>query len=144
MNIYLASRYGRRDKMREYRDRIELAGHRVTSRWIDTEWVDDGESACVAPGDEASAWAENDMEDVQRADCVVSFSSGGVGGRGGRHAEFGMGLIQGKRMILVGPPEHVFHFHRRVEQVPDWETALRLLDECSPARLAAEVRDATK
>jgi hypothetical protein len=29
---------------------------------------------------------------------------------GGRHVEFGLALAQGKRMIMVGPRENVFHY----------------------------------
>ena len=54
---------------------------------------------------------------------MVSFTEGG-GGKGGRHVEFGLGLAQGKRMIIVGPREHVFHTADGVEQFDTWALAL--------------------
>ena len=64
--------------------------------------------------------AAEDLEDVLRADCLVSFTEEPAAGvawaaRGGRHVEFGIALAMGKRLCVVGPRENIFHHLPRVE-----------------------------
>jgi hypothetical protein len=116
--IYLASRMGRRDQMREVRAQLQAMGHTVTSQWIDTEFDLTGGGSSVAPPDQRLKYCLIDMEDVLRADWVISFTEdpdSSAGKRGGRHVEFGIALAEGKRLILVGPRENIFHHHPRVE-----------------------------
>ena len=40
--------------------------------------------------------------------------------RGGRHAEFGIALALGKRVIVIGPRENVFHALPAVERYESW------------------------
>lgn len=124
MKIYLAGRYSRRDELRAVREKLLRAGHVVTSNWLDTEWEgkdDSGSSA--APPEYREKHAVEDMDDVLRADCVVSFTEPArSGGRGGRHVEFGIALAAGKRVIVVGHRENLFHHHPRVEFcVTEWD-----------------------
>ena len=46
------------------------------------------------------------------ADAVIIFTEipNTILATGGRHVEFGLALAQGKRMIIVGPRENVFHY----------------------------------
>lgn len=126
MRVYLAARYSRHDEMRGVRDVLATLGHVVTSRWIDchTDVMGD-HSASFTPEvlnerpQDCMRIARHDLDDVLAADAVISFTSGG-GGKGGRHVEFGYGLARGKRMIVVGPREHVFHTLSQVEWYPDW------------------------
>ena len=51
-----------------------------------------------------------DQEDVLAADALVCFTEPpGDGGSGGRHVELGMALALGRRVIVVGRREHIFH-----------------------------------
>jgi len=61
-----------------------------------------------------------DLQDLHAADAVISFTSAGGGGKGGRHVEYGLAVGLGKRLVLVGPREHVFHVLPDVEWYPDW------------------------
>lgn len=123
--IYLASRYSRNDEMRGVRDVLTAYGFTVTSRWIDLhpDVVGDfTESFTVdtlnqEPG-KCAPLGQHDLDDIDRADWVVSFT--GQGGKGGRHVEFGYGVAKGKRMIVVGPREHVFHTLSTVDAFRDW------------------------
>lgn len=118
MKIYLASRYSRRDQMREVAKRMEGAGHEVTSRWLQTEWVNRPNSSSASPPEYRGQYASIDMEDVRAADCVVNFTEApGDGSRGGRHVEFGLALAWGKRLIVLGYRENLFHNHPSVEFV---------------------------
>ena len=108
MKIYIASRYDRRFEMLGVTGVLMRAGHVVTSRWIEGR------------GDGPEVAAAEDLEDVLRADCLVSFTEEPAVGvawsaRGGRHVEFGLALAAGKRLCVVGPRENIFHFLPRVE-----------------------------
>ena len=122
MRIYLSSRYSRLEELQGYAQELRQRGHEVTSRWLqgprqaptsldDPAWV---------------ATAQKDLEDVAASDVVISFTEprGGNNGGGGRHAEFGMGLALGKRMIVVGPAENLFHTLPSVGGCPAWPEAL--------------------
>jgi nucleoside 2-deoxyribosyltransferase len=123
VNIYLAARYQRHKEMQDVRNVLEGLGHRVTSRWIDLH--------CDTPGDFTKSFTkeflntypknctfigERDIEDLNKADIIISFTEeDGSGGKGGRHVEFGYALARGKRLIIVGPRENVFHTLSAIE-----------------------------
>jgi len=122
--IYLAARYSRNDEMRGVRDVLQALGHEVTSRWIDQHGGNLLESFVAeklnAQPDECAKYARVDLEDLEAADTVISFTSAGGGGKGGRHVEFGLALGLGKRLVIVGPRENVFHTLPAIEWYPDW------------------------
>lgn len=128
--VYLAAAYRRQDEMRGVRDVLQALGYQVTSRWID---LDEGTSdpAGLGPADlegqpeRGAPFALKDKADIQAAETVISFT--GVAGRGGRHVEFGIGLALGKRLVVVGPREHVFHALPEVEWFPDWSRLVMYL-----------------
>ena len=123
MKIYLATRYRRIDEMNRRAEDLRKLGHLVTSRWLD------GHHEAPMPLDDPS-WpeiAQEDVDDVRAADVVVSFTQSQRGGGGGRHVEFGLGLGLGKRLVLVGPREHLFHTLPSVEVYRTWSEALESL-----------------
>ncbi len=77
------------------------------------------------------AWpgiAQEDMDDVQAADALIAFTEPRRGeGAGGRHVELGMALAWGKRLLVVGPREHLFHTLPSIEAYPTWTDALQAL-----------------
>jgi hypothetical protein len=110
MKIYLAARYDRRWEMLGVASTLSRAGHEVTSRWIEGGRGDD---PAVVP-------AVEDLFDLTRAECLVSFTEEPTRGvawaaRGGRHVEFGVALATGKRLCIVGPRENIFHHLLAVE-----------------------------
>jgi hypothetical protein len=130
MIIYLAARYSRNDEMRGVRDVLEAFGHKVTSRWIDLhggkypgsftpDQLNSDPASCAGI-------AAADIEDMDAADTVISFTSPGEG-KGGRHTEFGWALGRAKRLVVVGPREHVFHTLPQVEWYPDWSRLVMAL-----------------
>lgn len=132
MRLYLASRFARGAEMEQFAEQARAAGFEVTSRWHNGSHGDPNiDSDLTHPG--MPRYAVEDLNDVARADVVVSFTHGG-GGKGGRHVEFGLGLAWNKRMVVVGPREHVFHTVDGVERVDTWSEALGLLSaaaECA-------------
>jgi len=123
MRIYIAARYDRRFEMLGVAATLMRAGHDVTSRWIEGG----------RPGDGELGSAVQDVGDLERADCLVSFTEQADRGvpwaaRGGRHVEFGIALATGKRVCVVGPRENVFHHLPWVEvyaNVPELLVGLR-------------------
>jgi hypothetical protein len=110
LNVYLCSRYSRRDQMRTLREELVRRGHVVTSRWLDTEWGSRPNESSAAPPEYREQYAVVDMEDVRAADVLVAFTEApGDGSRGGRHVEYGMAAAWGKRLVVVGHRENLFH-----------------------------------
>lgn len=64
--------------------------------------------------DEADALqcAKIDIEDLDAPEVVIAFGDEPRSNRsrGGHHVEFGYGLAQGKRIILIGYRENVFNY----------------------------------
>lgn len=129
--IYLAARFGRRDEMSGYADELIMDGHQVASRWVYKEnqlpasfgtWANhDQENTALA-----KKYAGYDAMDVQSCDACVLFTCepGEPGSSsGGRHVEFGMAWALGKRCLVVGPPENIFHVLPSVVVVPTWKQA---------------------
>ena len=135
MKVYLASRYSDRLTMIAWRETLRRLGAEVTSRWINGGH----EIERDAQGDEdRRRFAEEDMEDVRAADVVIVHSPREFfrTGRGGRHVEFGYALALGKRIILVGERENVFHWRVGVEVVPDFTAMLDALFGVAPRKRA--------
>jgi len=105
--LYLAARYKRREEMEQYANRLKMFGYGITATW-----VYGGEE-----GKPRDYIALLDLEDIDRADAVVSFTElwDTPVVRGGRHVEFGYGLAKGKEMIVIGNRENVFHWHPNVK-----------------------------
>jgi hypothetical protein len=126
IRIYLAARYSRNPEMRGVRDALVAAfGFGVTSRWIDLhpDVVGDFTNSFEADVLNASPHlcaplGQHDLDDLDAADWVVSFTGGG--GKGGRHVELGYALARGKRVFVVGPRENVFHTLPVVEHFRSW------------------------
>lgn len=135
MIVYLAARYSRREELLGYIGQLREAGHVVNSRWLlDGPEAHDGaakvEAATQTMPPEAAAFALDDYADVFACDLLVAFTEtprAPSAGRGGRHVEFGIALALGKRLVVVGPRENVFHALPGVEQYWTWAEALARL-----------------
>lgn len=117
MKIYLAARYSRHKEMQIYTKQLSLFGHEVTSRWIlgDHELRADGPDINTVN----HKFANEDIEDILSAKYILSFTEPHDSllgrGRGGRHTEFGIGLMLAKGLGIIGEREHVFHYLNFVE-----------------------------
>ena len=130
MLIYLAGRYSRRLELEVKAEELRDAGHRVEAQWLtgDHEWQ--GRSGKAQFSTElAQRWALEDLNDVLAADCVISFTEEPRTelNRGGRHIEFGIALAAGKRLLVVGWRENIFHTLPQVEFYERWSEALAAL-----------------
>ena len=130
--VYLAARYSRNPEMRDVRDALERLGFSVTSQWIDNHGGTLTPERLSAEPEFCSSFALTDITDLNGAAIVVSFTGNGGGGKGGRHVEFGVGYALGKRCIVVGPRENVFHCLPGVEVVENEAQLLDLLASWPP------------
>lgn len=93
--------------MREVREKLHRIGHTVTSRWIN------GEHELLEGRDcaEMARFAQEDIEDLRKADMVLYFvPDSSHRQRGGRHVEFGIALALDIPIKVIGPKENVFHW----------------------------------
>lgn len=122
----MASRYSRREEMKRVATVLRSGGCDVVCRWLETEWVNRPDDSSAAPPEYREKYAVIDAEDVSGADVVVSFTElPNAGGRGGRHVEFGMAVALGKRCVVVGYRENLFHHLPGVEF---YETTERMIE----------------
>jgi hypothetical protein len=121
--IYFAARTGRQEELREIAEHLTVEGAEVTSRWLFSEPLTNSELSALG---RAPALAQMDLDDLARAQVCIAFTEGTTtanAGRGGRHAELGIALGLGKRVLVVGPREHVFHCLPGIEHYPSWDEA---------------------
>jgi len=139
VRYYFAARYSRHPEMRTYRDELVAAipGAEVTSRWIDchNEELEQSYTPEVLNADPAGCWkhGQADLEDLDSALVIISFTGNGGGGKGGRHIEHGymLGALTyhddwgpDPRIVVVGPRENIFHCHPATEVYADWASFL--------------------
>lgn len=120
LKLYLAARFTRRAEMEEIARGLEALGRfEITARW-----VFGGEN-----GLNRAQIAMLDIEDVDRADIVVSFTHprGTLTSGGGRHVEYGYALAKNKALVIIGECENVFHLHPKAKvfaTLNDWLASL--------------------
>lgn len=139
MRIYLAARYSRHPEMREVRATLESHGFTVTSRWIDCH---DGQlKESITPEklnsdpETCGMYGRVDVDDLISADCVVSYTGNGGGGKGGRYVEFGLAMGLRKRLVIVGPRENIFHCLPEVLVVKDTAELVDWLRDIQESRM---------
>jgi hypothetical protein len=139
VRIYLAARYSRHPEMQLCARQLEAAGHSITSRWIQGSHQVMLNGEVLVPEREAlfesdhesmeqqrREFAGHDWDDLMAADWVISFTERPrkpSNSRGGRHVEFGAAFAAGKRCIVVGWRENVFHCLPQVEWFETWAEA---------------------
>ena len=127
MKIYLAARYDRRAELQGYARELAAAGHLVQSRWLHPDHdLPQGSSLGTQPPESfpmaGQVFAMEDREDVSRSDALIAFTQSAClpTPRGGCHVEFGLAVAMGKRLIVVGPRQNIFHTLPEVEQFDAW------------------------
>lgn len=125
LSVYLAARSARRLELQNVAEALTTDGFYVVSSWLA-----DNEAGTARSQSASAGAASRNLEDLGRCDIFVAFSErpeSSLQGRGGRQVELGFALALGKRVLLVGPPEHVFHHLLAVERHNDWQSARRAL-----------------
>lgn len=121
--VYLAGRTARRGELADAAAALGAGGIEVVSSWLD-----DAKAGSTRTDGDAAAAAARNLRDVERCDVFVALTDGdGSFGRGGRHVELGLALALGKRVLVAGPPEHVFHRIAAVERHDDLSAVIEAL-----------------
>jgi nucleoside 2-deoxyribosyltransferase len=118
MKVYLAAAYQRKDEIRAAAEYLEGRGFEITSSWIREEYSPAIDIRTL-PGGINQVIAGKDIEEIQNSDALIFFPEpqDKQPPRGGRHVEFGIALALGKRVIVVGERENIFHHLPQVEVV---------------------------
>ena len=134
MRIYLMARYQRYPEMQVVAERLVAMGHTIVSRWIWGEHAASDDAIGTGTINELERrFAEEDVADLQIAECCIGFSElPGTINRGGRFVELGMALAWGKRVMVVGGKENVFHALPQVEHVHGLDDLLQAIGRVAP------------
>jgi nucleoside 2-deoxyribosyltransferase len=128
MKFYLAAGFSRKNEMAEKAKQLQSMTIGVTSTW---PWEDASPNASMADlGDEhLIVNGAKDIAEIDAADGVILFTQDPTIPflRGGRMHEFGYAHGKGKRLIVCGPKENIFHYLPGVEVVESWEALLTQL-----------------
>lgn len=128
MKFYLAAGFSRKDEIADKAKQLMHMRIGVTSTW---PWEDATPQATLADlGDQyLIVNGEKDIAEIDAADGVILFTQEPTQPfvRGGRMHEFGYAHGKGKRLIVCGPKENIFHYLPEVEVVPTWEALLEYL-----------------
>lgn len=131
LNVYLAADYARRKEILSYslQDNFLELGMQTTSRWLTNPPAFNdggiGSGSPIATGFALEA-VKCDLADIEAADVFVQFTTGEKA-RGGRHVELGYAIASKLPIIVIGPIEHVFHYHPSVVVVGHWSAAITTL-----------------
>lgn len=128
-SVYIAAPYPMREVAAEWGRRLLLDGYTVTSEWL---WVDEDQPDHTS----RRSYAEKDLRHVAAADALILMTNvrGDRSGSGGRHVEFGYALALGKRLIVCGDLESVFHHLEGVSHALTFDDARVALAEVADAR----------
>lgn len=119
MKWYLAARYSRRAELISVMHRLEAMGQPVTSRWLREEHYC-GDKDMLERTFGPQRFAIDDYQDVWAATGLILFTDPlRTPTRGGKQVELGLALAWSKRIIIVGPPENVFHHMPACTHVAD-------------------------
>ena len=120
MIVYTAARYSRKNELRSLVTVFNEHNITVRARWLDETHAPETTLHDVSPAF-CRETATIDMEDIDACDTFVFFSEDPTIGipRGGRHVEFGYALARGKRLVVIGGPENIFHFLSQVVHYPN-------------------------
>lgn len=128
--IYLAGRYSDKELITERATDLARAGHKIVSRWIAEPHPPQTQLSDITTG-ELVAYANIDITDIHRCDTFLFFSVDPLvpTHRGGRHVEFGYALALGKRIVVFGPKENIFHYiPNEVMHYDRWDSLVAYLD----------------
>lgn len=127
MKVYLAARYSRKKEIKSLVPILLENGIHVTSRWLQESGSETAHLHEFTPKF-CRQTAYIDLEDINEADTFVFFSEDPTIGtpRGGRHTEFGYALGMGKRLVVIGGEENIFHYLPQVVHYLDFNSFLEV------------------
>lgn len=129
MRFYLAAGFSRKNEIATKCTQLEGLGVGVTSTW---PWEDAHPNATLEDVGEQHLLVHGakDIKEIDEADGVILFTQEPTKPfvRGGRMHEFGYAHGKGKRLIVCGPRENIFHYLPGVEVFDTWDNLLSALE----------------
>ena len=108
--IYVSASYPRKSDALVLAEKLKSEGAIIVSQWL---YLDEGYKKRYDTNEERlralTKAARRDLSDLRLADALVCITGDSLT-HGGRHAELGVVLADGKPCILFGPREHVLHY----------------------------------
>lgn len=105
MTVYVAASWYAREYVRRVTAALRANGIDCTNNWMDRE--------AFTPGEKV-ACALSDLSEVQAAEAVLLLNEQ-ESSAGGMHFESGYAFAKGKRLMIVGRGQSVFHFLPGIE-----------------------------
>lgn len=128
MRVYIASAFSTINAVRKQREELRAIGIECTSSWADEKAAPDCQLPDFLPSDHLFC-AITDIKDIDRSDAVVLVTQDPTKPfvRGGRMHEFGYAMGRGKKLIICGPKENIFHYLPSVTECKDFEETKQAL-----------------
>ena len=125
MRVYLAARYSRKKEIKALIPILLAHNILTTSRWLHETASENATLDQFTPAF-CRQTAGIDLDDIDNSDTFVFFAEDPKIGtpRGGRHVEFGYALARGKRMVVIGGQENIFHYLPEVVHYSDVQSFL--------------------
>lgn len=132
-SLYLAAGYDQKERMREYREKLQATGDIIiTSRWLDEAEEKPLQDPEISKDPEtAMRYGEMDFEDIDKAEVFVMFTDS-PSTSGGRHTELGYAIARCKVVIIVGPQENVFQAYSTAIHLATFEELTQFLFGATP------------
>lgn len=139
MNVYVSADFSRAAEANAYAYQLRRDGISVVSSWHQTPqppatmYLTDADLT----NDQRAEAGLVDLDDLERADCLVSLwqPMADYTGGGGALIEFGVAINMGIHLVIVGHRTAVFHYLPGVVFAPDADAARVYLRDLSVARM---------
>lgn len=122
MKVYLAAGFSRKDEIADKSQDLWGIGVDTTSSW---PWETVGNKTTLDQVDDVykRTHARRDVNEIKAADALVLFTQDPTVPfvRGGRMHEAGLAHGLGKKVIVCGPRENIFHWLPEIEVYATWD-----------------------
>ena len=110
MKAYVAARFEQKSEMKALVPLFAANNIEVRAHWLDETVSATSQLSDLTP-EYCAEQAQVDLDDIKACDLFVFFAdSVAKTTRGGKHFEAGYASGLGKRIVVVGPPENIFHY----------------------------------
>jgi len=110
MRAYLAARFEQKKEIKALVPLLEANNIRVRAHWLDEDIPPNSQLSDLTPA-YCAEQAQVDLDDIKACDLFVFFADATPKTtRGGKHFEAGYASGLGKRIVVIGQPENIFHY----------------------------------
>lgn len=127
MKLYIAGKFGDKNKINKYIKEATLLGYDITHNWTKFETNNNKIQSAI-----------KDLQGVMECNCLVCIMDDSSYAYRGTFTEIGAGLALNKKIIIVNPhtnsycTSNVFYHHPSIIHVNSWNNALEMLSKVDP------------